>query len=97
MPDNNISLIQEAIKATLGCDSKHVESKRVTERFEGQIAWDGTVEVFDLIDHPKAKRAYGWSYREGGTDKAKVVLGMSPVDSAQSAVKVAIANKARKP
>src|SRR5438105_3502489 len=96
MPVNNISLIQEAIKETLGCDSKHVESKRVTETFQEQIAWDGVVEVFDLIDHPKAKRAYGWSYREGNRDRAKVVLGMSPVDSPQSAVKVAIASKARK-
>lgn len=92
---NDISLIKEAIKETLGCDSSWVESKRVTEKFQEQIAWDGTVEVFDLIDHPKTKRAYGWSYREGNKDKAKVVLGMSPVDSAQSAVKVAIASKAR--
>jgi hypothetical protein len=92
---NDISLIQEAIKETLGCDSLWVESKRVTEKFQEQIAWDGIVEVFDLIDHPKAKRVYGWSYREGKTDKAKVVLGMHPVDSPQTAVKVAIASKAR--
>ena len=92
---NDISLIQEAIKETLGCDSLWVESKRVTEKFQGQTAWDGVVEVFDLIGHPKAKRAYGWSYREGNQDKAKVVLGMQPVNSPQSAVKVAIASKAR--
>jgi len=91
---NDISLIQEAIKETLGCDSHWADSKRVTEKFEGQIAWDGTVEVFNLIGHPKAKRAYGWSYREGGTDKAKVVLGMRPFDSPQMAVKMAIASKA---
>jgi hypothetical protein len=96
MPVNDISLIREAIKETLGCDSRHVESVRVTEKFQEQIAWDGTVEVFDLIDHPKAKRAYGWSFREGGRDRAKVVLGMSPADSPQNAVKVAIASKARK-
>ena len=92
---NDISLIQEAIKETLGCDSHWADSKRVTEKFEGQIAWDGVVEVFDLIGHPKAKRAYGWSYREGDIDKAKVVLGMRPVNSPQMAVKVAIASKAR--
>lgn len=93
---NDISLIQDAIKATLRCDSKHIKSVKVTDRFEGKIAWKGTVEVFDLIDHPKAKRAYGWSYREWNKDKAKVVLGMHPVNSPQSAVKVAIASKARK-
>jgi len=92
---NDISLIQEAIKETLGCDSHWADSKRVTEKFQGQIAWDGVVEVFDLIGHPKAKRAYGWSYREGDIDKARVVLGMRPVNSPQMAVKVAIASKAR--
>jgi hypothetical protein len=93
---NDISLIQKAIKETHGCDSRWVESKRVTEKFQEQIAWDGVVEVFDLFDHPKAKRAYGWSFREGNRDKAMAILGMSPVDSPQSAVKVAIASKARK-
>ena len=93
---NDIFLIQEAIKQTLGCDSWHVESVRVTEKFQGRITWDGVVEVFVLLDHPKATRAYGWSYREGDTDKAKVVIGMRPVDSAQSAVKMAIAREGRK-
>src|SRR4029077_14275012 len=89
---NDIPLIKKAIKATLGCDSKHIKSVKVTDTFEGQIAWEATVEVFDLLDHPKAKRAYGWSYREGNRARAKVILGMQPVDSPQSAVKVAIAS-----
>lgn len=93
---NDISLIQEAIKETLGCDSRHVEFVKVKEKFMGLIAWDGFVEVFDLIDHPKAKRAYGWSYREGDRDKAKIVLELPPVNSPQSAVKVAIVARARK-
>ncbi len=92
----DISFIQEAIKKTLRCDSRHVESVKVTEKFQGETAWTGVVEVFDLIDHPKAKRAYGWSYREGNRDKAKVVLELPPVDSPLMAVKVAIASKARK-
>lgn len=93
---NDISLIQEAIKETLGCDSRHVESVKVSEKFRGQTAWDGVVEVFDLIDHPKAKRAYGWSYQEEDRDKAKVVLGLQPVDSPRMAVRVAIASEAKK-
>jgi hypothetical protein len=35
------------------------------KQFEGKTAWQGTVEVFDLIGHPKAKRAYAWTYRDG--------------------------------
>ena len=69
---------------------------RVTEEFEGQTAWQGTVEVFDLIGHSKAKRAYAWTYRDGDQDKTVTVLGIPPVDSPQNAVKMAIASKGRK-
>jgi hypothetical protein len=61
----DIPLLQKAIRETHGCDSRYVESVPVVERFENKIAWHGTVEVFDLIAHPKAKRAYAWSYRDG--------------------------------
>ena len=67
----------------------------VVEQFEGKTAWRGTVEVFDLIGHPKAKRAYAWRYRDGDQNKTVTVLGIQPVDSPQTAVKVAIASKGR--
>ena len=43
-----------------------------------------------------AKRAYAWSYHDGDQDKTVAVLGILPVDSPESAVKVAIAAKGRK-
>ncbi|SRR6266576_4637747 len=92
---NNVKRLQEAIKETRRCDSKHVESVPVVEQSEGQTAWEGTVEVFDLIGHPQAKRAYAWSYRDGDKIKSVTILEIPPVDSPQSAVKVAIAAKAR--
>ena len=46
--------------------------------------------------HPKAKRAYAWTYRDGDQNKTVAVLEIPPVDSAENAVKVAIAAKARK-
>ena len=96
MQPENVQSLQEAIKAMHGCDSKHVESVPVHEVFEGQTAWRGTVEVFDLLGHNKAKRAYAWQYRDDD-DKTKMVavLEIPPVDSPQSAVKVAIAAKAK--
>jgi hypothetical protein len=54
------------------------------------------VEVFDLIEHPQGKRAYAWIYSEGNQDHTVIVLEKPPVDSAQMAVKVAIAARARK-
>jgi hypothetical protein len=51
------------------------------------------VEVFDLYDHPKAKRAYAWSHREGKDDRGErfvAVLEIPPVESALTAVRVQI-------
>lgn len=79
-----------------GCDSLHVKSVPVKEVFEGKTAWQGTVDVFDLIGHQKAKRAYAWSYRDGDQTKSITVLQIPPVTSPQTAVQVAIAAKAKK-
>ena len=55
------------------------------------------MEVFALVGHPKARRAYAWMmYRKGKQDRTLVVLGPPPVASAQNAVKVAMASKAKK-
>jgi hypothetical protein len=59
----------------------------------------GDVEVFDLTGHPKAKRAYGWSHADGKDDKDEkfvTVLEVPPVDSPQTAVKVAIVSEIKR-
>jgi len=71
----------------------------VHEVFRGQTVWRGDVEVFDLTGHPKAKRCHAWSHREGPNDQGErfvTVLELPPVDSPQSAVKVAIADQIRR-
>ena len=75
-----------------GCSATWAESAPVHEVFKGQTIWRGVVEVFDLSGHPKAKRAYGWSHRDGPDDKDErfvTVLELPPVDSAKTAVQVA--------
>lgn len=91
-----ISQLKKAILATHGCSSRHFTTVPVTEKFRGKIAWQGDVEVFDLNNHPKAKTCYAWAYQDGGTLHTTAVLGLPPVDSAESAVKVAIAAQAKK-
>jgi hypothetical protein len=49
----------------------------------------------DLIGHPNAKRVYAWTYRDGAQNKTVAVLEIPPVDSPQSAVKVAVAARGR--
>jgi hypothetical protein len=70
----------------------------VQEFYRGQLIWDGEVEVFELFNHPKAKTCYAWSHRDGKHDEHErfvTVLELPPVNSAESAVKVAIASEVR--
>jgi len=95
MPSREITELKDAIRATHGCESLHVESVPVKEVLEDQTTWEGTVEIFDLVGHPEAKRAYAWRHRNGDENKTMAVLEIPPVDSPESAVKVAIASKRR--
>ena len=72
------------------------ETVPVHETFQGKTVWQGEVEVFDLTQHSKAKRCYAWSVSENGEPKYTTVLEIPPVDSPESAVKVAIAATSRK-
>ena len=78
------------------CKVQHVRSEPVIDLFRGEVAWDGVVETFDIEGHPKAKRCYAWSFLRDGEPKYTTVLEIPPVDSPESAVKVAIASKTRK-
>jgi len=55
------------------CAATHRATVPVHEIFRGQTVWQGDVEVFDIKDHPKAKRAYGWSHRDGPDDPGRAV------------------------
>lgn len=95
---NYIERIQQVIFHLHKSDSTWVESVPVREVFQGQVIWDGKVEVFALRDHPKAKRCYGWSHPEGPDNKGErfvAVLEIPPVESAETAVKIAIAAEAK--
>jgi len=89
-----IERLQQVIFHLHNSDSKWVKSVPVEEVFNGQTIWQGRVEVFDLRDHPKAKRAYAWSHKAGKNDSGErfdAVLELPPVESPETAVKVAIA------
>jgi hypothetical protein len=92
--DYILQLIQ-AIRRLHGCKATHVETVPVVEEFEGKVIWQGEVEVFN-VNHRRTKRAYAWAHADGKDDKGKkfvAVLELPPVDSPQTAVKVAIASE----
>lgn len=88
-----LARLQAAVSQLHNCGAVWRESVPVTEIFRGKTLWRGEVEVFDLAGHPKARRAYGWSHPEGQDSKGErfvAVLELPPVDSPQTAVKMAI-------
>ncbi|MGA9779057.1 MAG: hypothetical protein WBS33_12375 [Verrucomicrobiia bacterium] len=76
------------------CGAIWCESIPVKEMFNGKTIWDGEVEVFDLFDHPKAKRCYAWTYDE--PEQFITVLELPPVTDAQGAVRVGAAYQIKK-
>lgn len=85
-----------AIRDLHGVEGQHVESVDVRETFNGQTVWEGSVQVFDLVAHPSAKRAYAWSYpTEGSKRRYIVVLHEGPINSPVKAVRAVIANDYR--
>jgi hypothetical protein len=91
--------LQVTVQQLHNCGAVWRESVPVTEIFQGKTIWQGEVEVFDLSGHPKAKRCYGWSHPEnsdGIGERFVAVLEIPPVDSAQTAVKMAIYSDIKK-
>ena len=88
-----IAQLQVAVSQLHDCGTVWRSTVPVHEVFQAKTVWEGDVEVFDLHNHPKAKRAYAWSHLDGKQDEQTrfvAVLEIRPVDSAQRAVQVQI-------
>ncbi len=89
-----IAELKTAIRKMHGCEPEYIETVPVTETFNGETIWNGDVEVFTIRGHPKAKRAYAWGHATGKNDQARryvAVLELPPVESPETAVKIAVA------
>lgn len=89
--------LRKAIHDLHGCDSHWLRSESVTEKYDGKIAWDGAIEVFQLFGHPTANLCYAWPHSIVASTKQKyvAVLHQPPVDSPQAAIRAAIVQEYR--
>ncbi|HEY1836231.1 MAG TPA: hypothetical protein VGG36_01120 [Rhizomicrobium sp.] len=88
--------LARAIESEHGGTATFVQSVPVHETHNGETVWDGTVHVFDLADHPKATRAYAWSYAmDDGRRMFFAVLGVPPINGPRDAVRAAIVAEAK--
>ena len=93
-----ISELQDVIRRLHGVESKHVESVPVKETFQGKTVWEGVVEVFELVGHPKAPKVYAWAHDTDDPKQPKrhvTVLHIHPVTSPILAVRAAIVQEFR--
>jgi hypothetical protein len=90
---NYIEALKDVIQKMHKCEARHKESVPVNEQFKGHTVWQGVVEVFELINHPKAKICYAWGQHaeeESIKSRYMTVLGIPPVDSPAAAVRMSI-------
>jgi len=93
-----IAELQDVIRRLHGAEATHLESVQVKETFKGQTVWEGIVEVFELVGHPTAHRAYAWANDSGDPERPRhhvTVLHLHPIRSAQDAVRAAIVQEFR--
>lgn len=67
--------LRKAIRDLHDVDSTWIETVPVHETFQGETVWQGEVEVFELVGHPKAKHAYAWSYPTGEGTRRRYIAG----------------------
>lgn len=91
-----IENIRQAVEAMHHCTATHERSVLVKKMFGTQTAWEGVVESFAPAGHPKAKRCYAWGFEDAGETRDIGVLELPPVESPQTAVRIAIASGQQK-
>ena len=88
-----------AIEQKYRCSCFYRRTQLVHEKAQGKTVWIGEVEVFELANHPKAKRCYAWDHGEGretGGNRFVAMLDVRPVVSPQAAVRASLGVGARK-
>ena len=91
MDEAHANQLKRLIETQHGAKSTFAKSVRVHR--SAQSGWDGIVHVFDLNNHPKAKRAFAWSspISGSGTPRFFAVLQMDAITTPLQAVKAASA------
>ena len=90
--------LRDVIRRVYGVEATHVESVPVKNVFRGETVWEGVVEVFDLVGHPTAFRAYAWARDTNDPENPRrhvTVLHSHPIKSAEDAVRAAIVQEFR--
>jgi hypothetical protein len=79
--------LRATIRRLYRCEASHTRTESVREVVNGQLMWEGKVEVYALLGHDEALRCYAWGdLHQDGKWEVTTVLAIPPVVSASSAV-----------
>lgn len=90
--EDYLSALETAILIMNKCRPTHRKTVFVRELAEHHEAiWEGSVEVFDITGHKKARRCYAWQHVDArGNARIFAVLNNKLITSAEAAVQAAI-------
>lgn len=84
--------LRDTIRRLHRCEASHSRTEAVRQVVNGQVLWDGKVEVFALLGHDRALRCYAWGHVDDDARwEVTTVLAIPPVVSAETAVLAAFA------
>jgi hypothetical protein len=97
MNEGYVQALQDAIRNTRECESRHIRSVPILEEYNGEKVWDGNVELFALSGCKEAESCYAWGYkREDGSVEYVTVLQVPPIRTALDAIRAFIIHDAKK-
>lgn len=84
--------LTRAVEKLHGVKAIFIDSSPVHEEMDGKTVWKGTVSLFDLTDHPTAKKCFAWSVPPTSSTKEKfyAVLMTPQIDTPEKAVRASI-------
>jgi hypothetical protein len=86
-----INSLENAIRWLYKCQAVHIKTVFVDERFEGQIIWQGEVEVFQIDGLARVSRCYVIKLEgNDGAFSPLFLLDQWPVTSLKTAVQTMI-------
>src|SRR5690349_19509147 len=91
---DRIAQLRNTVEIMHRCTARHLKSTPISELFGGEIPRDGVVETCEITGSTQAKRCYAWSFIENEERRYVAVLEIPPIDSAETAVKMAMSASA---
>jgi len=93
MPPAEKRDFQRILAELYGCESTYEGCATVAARWGHENGRDGVINLFALVGHATAARCYAWRQHDSVKWRYVTVLEIPPVDSAETAVRAAMAAK----